>query len=934
MAAPIFPTLDVPPCPRTLILDFRDSYTANLLTLFSTLYPPPRTNNFERDQNGVAYQLETEKRVAESISEKVIIVEADTLELSTYLRLIKEKQIDCVILSPGPGRADDEKDVPNLMQIIQQTSLPILGVCLGMQAIAVHCGASIINTPDLKHGHVIPVKHKYTSLFDRLPHAQALNGLSSTEQENKEELKAEGQADLVAYNSLTVSWNNFPHDKLCITAWHDVNTGTTESENRNVDAERTIQAIEGIHRPVWGVQFHPESIASAHGAEILCSFLNKTHTFHGSPVSFPKLSTHVLNLSPIYQGLDGGKPSRPAEQTSEIEEEDAMLESIAETFGTSSGRSLNSEEMFTGLIDRIHSPLGQVWLDGVSTRAPSTSSIAFPSFIITYTISTRTVTCHFLSSTTTADSMNHVKTATMRFASSPDGHDDDFFNWFGRGQTALKRMNMTQGERWKARQPSVYCATSEEDDRKPRWKGGWVGWWGYEMKAESLGGYHRPSRGAVGGGETVDACWAWCNRLVQREQDGLWTARGILGAETSKEEQTPESHADLSQREMLSWLEGLGVDFGTTRDGWKSWIATCHSVLAYPDIASVISNPGSARMPDFQCDMTADQYLQGIHKCRQAIYNGNSYELTMTTQFRSRVSSASREKFETTPKTSNTSPESLDLYLQLRQQNPAPYSTYLCFPSVRITILSSSPERFLRITPGGRIEMKPIKGTRARVRYPRDVPMCAEALIRTPTESEAASWCEEKDRQIGEALRNDRKERAENLMVRIVDLIRSDLQSCCTPDSVQVPKLIALETYETVHQLVTTVRGQLLDGVSEVEAVKRSFPPGSMTGAPKLRSVQLLEQFEQHQSRGVYSGAMGYMSIDGAVDLSVVIRTIIIQDGQPATAPCRESDLVHGDRTEAANRYMTIGAGGAITWLSDPLSEWDEVLTKVRSVVG
>jgi para-aminobenzoate synthetase len=90
-----------------------------------------------------------------------------------------------------------------------------------------------------------------------------------------------------------------------------------------------------------------------------------------------------------------------------------------------------------------------------------------------------------------------------------------------------------------------------------------------------------------------------------------------------------------------------------------------------------------------------------------------------------------------------------------------------------------------------------------------------------------------------------------------------------------------------------------------------------MTGAPKLRSVQLLEQFEQHQPRGIYSGAMGYMSIDGAVDLSVVIRTIIIQDGQ-----------------KAPSRYMTIGAGGAITWLSDPLSEWEEVLTKVRSVVG
>ncbi|KAJ9095986.1 hypothetical protein QFC21_005349 [Naganishia friedmannii] len=913
---------DIPPCPRTLILDFRDSYTANLLTLFSALYPPPNTNNLERHHGGRAQKPESEQRSEESISDKVIIVQADTLELSTYLKLVEEKHIDCIILSPGPGRADNEADVPNLMQIIEQTSLPILGVCLGMQAIAVHYGAKIVNTPDLKHGHVIPVKHNYTSLFDRLPREQALNGSSNTNPTNHIEPQAQGQVDLVAYNSLTASWDNFPHHKLRITAWHDVVIGNTELDEQNEDAKRTIQAIEGIDRPVWGVQFHPESIASAHGVEILCSFLHKTHAFHGSPVSFPNLSKEVLKLSPIHQGLEDEESSYLKPQYTEVdeEEEDTVLESTAETFGSTGSRSVDSEEMFVGLIGRINSPLGQVWLDGVSTRAPTTSTIAFPSFIITYTISTRTVTCHFLSPSTTVDPIEDVKTATLQFATSPDGNDIDFFDWFGRGQTALKRMNMTQGQRWKARQPSVYCATSEEEDRKPRWKGGWVGWWGYEMKAESLGGYHRPPRKAMARDGMVDACWAWCNRLVQREQDGLWTARGILGAETSKDQTIPASQPDLSQQEMLSWLKGLGVDFGTTREGWKSWMATCRSVLANPDITSAETNPANTRMPNFKCDMTADEYLEGIHKCREAIYKGDSYELTMTTQFRSRVPTTAATAAGTTPKLCKTSPKSLNLYLQLRQKNPAPYSTYLCFPSVRTTILSSSPERFLRITPGGRIEMKPIKGTRARVRYPRDMAMCAENLGRTATESEAMSWCEEKDRQIGEALRNDGKERAENLM--IVDLIRSDLQSCCTPHSVQVPKLIALETYETVHQLVTTVRGQLLEGVSEIEAVKRSFPPG-----------KLLEQFEHHKARGIYSGAMGYMSIDGAVDLSVVIRTIIIQDEQPATA-ISDQAAAQEFGAEASNRYMTIGAGGAITWLSDPLSEWDEVLTKVRSVVG
>ncbi|KAJ9119798.1 hypothetical protein QFC24_005510 [Naganishia onofrii] len=773
MATTVLSKLDIPPCPRTLILDFRDSYTANLLTLFSTLYPPPRTTNIERLQNS-HQQTTASKERDEWISDKVIIVQADSLELSTYLKLVAEKQIDCVILSPGPGRADNEK---------------------------------IVHTPDLKHGHVIPVKHNYTSLFDRLPHMR--NDPSSTTADNKGEHKAQGQVDLVAYNSLTVSWNSK-------NTFSGAQSGEFNSIPRQVQRAHHNARVSAETCATSTQQ----SIASAHGAEILCSFLHKTHAFHGSPVSFPNLSKGVIKLSPVYHGLDQDEVPESSPQAHDGAEDYAMLESTAETFASTGTRTVDSEEMFIGLIDRINSPLGQVWLDGVSTRAPTTSTIAFPSFIITYAVLTRTVTCHFLPSSTTSDSAQGVKTATLQFPTSPDGNDIDFWTWFERGQTELTRMNMTHGERWKARQPSVYCAANEEEDRKPRWKGGWVGWWGYEMKAESLGGYNRPPRKASSN-DTVDACWAWCNRLVQREQDGTWTARGILGAETSKDQQIPEPQSGLSKHEMLSWLEGLGVEFGTKREGWRSWMATCRNVLANPVIASTETIPGNARMPDFECDIPADEYLEGIRRCREAIYNGDSYELTMTTQFRSLMRTAKAVSGST-----STSPEALNLYLQLRQKNPAPYSTYLCFPSVRTTILSSSPERFLRITPGGRIEMKPIKGTRARVRYPRDVAMCAEDLGRTPTEAEAISWCEEKDRQIGQALRNDGKERAENLM--IVDLIRSDLQSCCTPHSVQVPKLIALETYETVHQLVTTVCGQLLDGVSEIEAVKRSFPPGKI----------------------------------------------------------------------------------------------------------
>jgi para-aminobenzoate synthetase len=187
---------------------------------------------------------------------------------------------------------------------------------------------------------------------------------------------------------------DFPHDKLAVTAWHDLMGAPSDNE----DTSRTIQAIEGIDRPVWGVQFHPEvrftrrstqihgsnhyqSIASSHGADILCSFLRKTHAFHGRPESFPALSRRVLELSPVNHGLDVNEPSRPIShmQDDPIEKEDgAMLESVSETFQSTAMRSdVDAEEMFMQLIEKVDSPLGHVWLDGVSVSLlPSMSRVS------------------------------------------------------------------------------------------------------------------------------------------------------------------------------------------------------------------------------------------------------------------------------------------------------------------------------------------------------------------------------------------------------------------------------------------------------------------------------------------------------------------------------------------------------------------------------
>ena len=261
-------------------------------------------------------------------------------------------------------------------------------------------------------------------------------------------------------------------------------------------------------------------------------------------------------------------------------------------------------------------------------------------------------------------------------------------------------------------------------------------------------------------------------------------------------------------------------------------------------------------------------YLRRVAAAQELIAAGESYELCLT------------NRIEVTP-----APEGFALYRRLRATSPRPFAAYLGLGGVQV--LSASPERFLRVTPGvegagGRVEARPIKGTRRRGATP------------------------EEDAALAEELRTDVKERAENLM--IVDLLRHDLSTVCEPGSVEVPSLFAVETHAGVHQLVSTITGTLAAGRSPVAAVRAALPGGSMTGAPKRRSVRLLRDLEGGP-RGVYSGVLGYVSVTGAVDLSIVIRTAVIHDGR-----------------------LTYGVGGAITARSDPAAEWHETYVKAGTL--
>lgn len=312
----------------------------------------------------------------------------------------------------------------------------------------------------------------------------------------------------------------------------------------------------------------------------------------------------------------------------------------------------------------------------------------------------------------------------------------------------------------------------------------------------------------------------------------------------------------------------------TLRDGFRDIDADAWLDRAR---AAVLAGSGvepadqAAQVPRFTVRDTREHYLQKIRSAKAEITDGNSYEVCLTTALSAR---------------SDTPLDPFALYLALRRANPAPFAHYLRFPG--LAVASTSPERFLRLDAAGGMRAEPIKGTRRRSADPAE-----DAALRAD-------------------LRTSAKDRAENIM--IVDLLRNDLSHLAIPGTVTVSRLCDIETYATVHQMVSTIDARLRPGSSRAEAVAAAFPAGSMTGAPKISTMAILDRLEA-APRGVYSGAAGYFSLDGAADLAVVIRTLVLQDDDGGTD-------------------LTLGVGGAITADSDPAEEWEEVRTKAYGVLS
>lgn len=258
------------------------------------------------------------------------------------------------------------------------------------------------------------------------------------------------------------------------------------------------------------------------------------------------------------------------------------------------------------------------------------------------------------------------------------------------------------------------------------------------------------------------------------------------------------------------------------------------------------------------------RYLRAVERVREYIFAGDIFQANLSQRFEAPL---------------DESPWSL--YRRLRSRNAAPFAAFLELPDA--SVLSASPERFLRVDASGHVETRPIKGTRPRGLGP------------------------EHDAALGQALTESAKDRSENLM--IVDLLRNDLSRVCAPGSVHVPELFALERYATVHHLVSTVVGDLSPGADALALLTAAFPGGSITGAPKLRAMEIIAELEPSQ-RAVYCGSIGYLSVTGELDTSIAIRTAVVRDGR-----------------------VYFNAGGGIVADSDPEQEYRETLDKARGII-
>ena len=400
--------------------------------------------------------------------------------------------------------------------------------------------------------------------------------------------------------------------------------------------------------------------------------------------------------------------------------------------------------------------------------------------------------------------------------------------------------------------------------------GGAVGYFGYDLRHH----LERLPSTAVDDLELPECCFAFYDAILafdHLEMRAYVVSTGL--PEADEDHRLKRARARLEQ--LTHWIQTAASSQETHQcsesllpAGRQAWQAV--DGLGGGDYGSPRSGEGGVEAvqrdgtASLKSNFTRQEYVKAVSRVRSYIAAGAVFQVNLAQRFEADLRVPPYE-----------------LYSRLRKINPAPFASYLSLPGV--TVVSASPERFLRVQ-GDLVETRPVKGTRPRGGDPIE------------------------DRRLAEELQESAKDRAENVM--IVDLERNDLGRVCRYGTVKVSELAVLETFPTVFHLTSTILGRLRADRSNIDLLKATFPGGSVTGAPKVRAMEIIDELEPTR-RAVYTGSLGYISFDGRMDLSIVIRTLLIKNGRA---------------------YFQVGGG--ITYDSDPEAEYVETMDKARAIIA
>ncbi|MGK3741818.1 MAG: para-aminobenzoate synthetase [Bacillariaceae sp.] len=831
-------------------------------------------------------------------------------------------QFDGIVLSPGPGTPQEQPPLSHLA-ISKNPDVPILGVCLGHQLMSLAYGGSVDRAPVPIHGQdhrivqqgLVLASPCHPSLFRDLP----------------------SSFRVVRYHSLCAY--DLPED-LTVTA-------------KSLDD--VVQGIQHVTNPHYGVQFHPESIGTENGMALLENFVRvvqqrkdaqqqlgekKQYSRHIGPnYGFEKIgqskSNSVRNVDNSVVDVNESTNIHIQNRGDQLSQGNhTMSDSSSSASMVSSSDNTQSSSRFRVMVHKLSSspstssPLQvfenyyahkshTIWLD--SSSYPSRgeldimSTSSRPEDIIEYHLDDNDI--------------DNDTDILSRLENELFGEGKNSMNSYASDIGWVKLNARNNDDNDKEEEDHVLEWVQENDEQGAtrdnttenlpfHYRGGFLGFLGYEVRHDTQRYLKRLERGVFTSDSTEDI-------MVERNSPNNGNGHN------EGEKRVPTAAFFLARQSMVyhhpsdSWfLIGLvedhtdiqkNIEWMKTVDADLMNIAKSNELSLKNETLPFNYSPNSPRSSiEFIPNRPKSTYENDIAKCHEYIKKGDSYELCLTNKLEAYI---------------DANVSTFDLYRIIRKVNPAPYSAYLRWnlqsdyignqnklydvpSSTSLVICSSSPERFMSVSrqqPHPEIpsylqaEAKPIKGTCARVIAQNGICL-SDAEIR------------EDDRR-ARSLELSLKNRAENLM--IVDLLRNDMSRVCKTGTVHVSKLMDIESFATVHQMVSTIRGTLSDSNNSIGLLRASFPGGSMTGAPKIRTMEILEELEQNVDRGPYAGSIGYLSVNGCMDMNIMIRSAAVTPSEKKEGEWK----------------VSIGAGGAITALSDAEDEYDEMLLKARAVL-